>query len=85
VFDTSVFMPLTKVIGDHFQIDPGSITPGTSALDVFGWDSMAHVLLLLKIEETFQVSLDEVESYQATNVGELAEVIEQTLRKGVRE
>ncbi|MGB9464125.1 MAG: acyl carrier protein [Candidatus Acidiferrum sp.] len=78
--DSTVYPALALVIAKHFRVDAVSITPNTTAMDVSGWDSMTHTLLLIHIEKEFRVRLDEAEGFQAANVGELAALIEKALR-----
>jgi acyl carrier protein len=82
--ESKVLPALLKVIADHFRVDPGSITAKTTAMEVSGWDSMTHTLLLIRIEKEFQVRVDEAEGFQAANVGELAEIIEKAQRMAAR-
>jgi acyl carrier protein len=51
------------------------VRPDLSARDVEEWDSLAHVSLILAVEEAFgvQFRVGEVEATQ--NVGELADLI----------
>jgi acyl carrier protein len=56
---------------------PGlDISTSTTAEDVEGWDSIAHIRLLIRIERTYNVNfpVDEVE--KAQNVGELLALIQ---------
>jgi acyl carrier protein len=75
--DSPVFPALAKVIADYFRVDPASIHEQTTAMDVNGWDSMSHILLLIRIEESFQIKLDEESAFAAGDVAELAQLIEQ--------
>lgn len=52
------------------------ITPSTKAEDVPSWDSLNHVRLLIRLEQTYDINfpVDEVE--KASNVGELLALIE---------
>lgn len=73
------------MIADQFRIHPGSVTADTSAMDVSGWDSMTHTLLLMQIEEVFRVRLDEAEGFQAANVGELSKIVDRALSRRTNE
>jgi acyl carrier protein len=48
----------------------------TTALDVDGWDSLSHTLLMLEIEQAFSVEIDPQKAIQLSNVGELMDYIQ---------
>lgn len=70
-----------QVIAKHFRTDPASITAATTALEVKGWDSLNHTLLLMRLEQVFQVRIEAHAAFQAANVGELAALIEAAPRR----
>lgn len=47
----------------------------TTAADVEGWDSIAHVMLVLASEREFGVRFESSEIANAANVGEFADLI----------
>jgi acyl carrier protein len=55
-----------------FSLPPGTVSAGTSADDIAGWDSVNHVGLILAIEEEFGLSFDVAVVGDFRNVGELA-------------
>jgi acyl carrier protein len=75
---------LCGLIAKHFRVAPGSIAESTTALDVDGWDSMTHTLLLIQIEQAFAVRLDEMEGFRAASVGDLAKIIEVAVARNKR-
>jgi acyl carrier protein len=76
--DSPAFPALAQVIAEYFHVDPASIHPETTAMDVNGWDSMSHILLLIRVEEVFGIKLEEDSAFAAANVAELARLIDQT-------
>jgi len=54
----------------------GDITKITTADHIDGWDSIAHITIMYRIEVLLGVSIDMRETYEASNIGELAEMIE---------
>jgi len=52
-----IYAELTKIFRDVFQDDNISVTAATTAEDVAGWDSSAHVNLILAIEMELSVVL----------------------------
>jgi acyl carrier protein len=54
---------------------PVELRRETTAADVEGWDSVAHVMLVLASEREFGVRFESSEIANAANVGEFAELI----------
>jgi acyl carrier protein len=48
----------------------------TTAADVDGWDSVAHVMLVLASEKKFGIRFESSEIAGAANVGEFVEMVE---------
>ena len=71
----SVLKRLTPVLQDCFDNDDIVATPELTAADVPGWDSLAHVRLILVIERAFHVKFSAAEISSFKNVGDLANVI----------
>ena len=74
--DTSaVLQKLTPILQDCFDDDDVVATPALTAGDVPGWDSLAHVRLMLTIERAFKIRFSAAEVSSFKNVGDLAEAI----------
>jgi acyl carrier protein len=70
---------LTQVLHDVFDDDTIVLRPELSAADVDGWDSLAHVRLLLTVERKFGIKFNAIEAGKLKNVGELMELIDSKL------
>jgi acyl carrier protein len=57
----------------------GSITEATTAADVPGWTSVAHLTLVLELEKTFGVAFDNDE---IVSMGSVAAIAERLKAKG---
>lgn len=66
---------LTDLFRDMFGDDTLILTPETTAADVPGWDSMAHIGLMVEAERRFGVTFQTVEMEELTNAGEFAALI----------
>jgi acyl carrier protein len=55
--------------------DAGAMGPATTADDVIGWDSMAHVGLMAAVEDAFKIQFEPEEITSFANLGELAAMI----------
>lgn len=60
---------------------PVRLHEDTTAADVDGWDSIAHVTLILATEEEFGVRFDSSEIVNAGDVGEFVSLIESKKRQ----
>ena len=75
---------LTQIFQDVFDDDTIVLRPDLAAPDVDGWDSLAHVRLLLTVERKFGIKFNAVEAGKLKNVGELADLIESKLAAPAR-
>ncbi len=67
---------LTQVLRDVFDDDGIVATRELSAATVDGWDSLAHVRLLLTIERKFHITLAASEVGRLKTVGDLIDLIQ---------
>jgi acyl carrier protein len=66
---------LQAVFRDCFDDDDLVLTPGTTAADVPGWDSLRHVMLMVAVEQRFGIRFGVQELPGLKNVGELVALI----------
>ena len=52
---TAIYAKLTDIFHDLFDDDSITVTPELTAKDVEGWDSLAHIRLIITIEKAFKV------------------------------
>jgi acyl carrier protein len=71
-----VYSTLTAVFREVFDEDELNLTPQTTADDVDGWDSLAHIRLVLAVSKAFGVKFSASEIGNLKNVGEFADLIE---------
>ncbi len=67
---------LTIVLRELFDAPELVIAEGTTANDVEGWDSMAHVNLIVAVEKAFSVRSTTKEVKSLGNVGNFIRLIE---------
>jgi len=75
---------LTQVFHAVFDDDTIVLRSDLTASEVDGWDSLAHVRLLLTVERKFGIKFNAIEAGKLKNVGELAELIESKLSAPAR-
>lgn len=66
---------LNTIFQDILDDDELQLLPETSAKDVDGWDSLAHVRLILTVEQEFGVKFSAAEIGRLKNVGDLSALI----------
>ncbi len=71
----SIFEQLTEVFRDVFDDDELVIDASTTAQDVEGWNSLAHIRLVVSIEKAFKLRFSAAEIGNLKNVGDMVELI----------
>lgn len=80
--DSDILERVTAIIRSRFAFT-GPVTGSTVATDIDGWDSIAHVDLILIIEEEFDIRLTTGETANLPDVGALVSAVSRRLaRKG---
>lgn len=78
--EPEIYTSLTEVFRDVFDDDAITLGPDTTAADIAGWDSQAHVSLIVAAELRFGVRFRTAELEKLKNVGEFVHVITKQLR-----
>lgn len=65
---------LRQVLGSNLEFDDT-----TSASDIEGWDSLAHVTLMFSVEQEFGIEFAGEEFARLESVGALRKVLEEKL------
>jgi acyl carrier protein len=73
--EPQIYARLTEVFQDVFDEDSIQLTSELSAKDVDGWDSLAHIRLILTIEKAFKIKFSTSEIGKLENVGDLVTMI----------
>lgn len=73
--EQEVLDALTPVFRDVFDDDDIVLTAQTTANDIDGWDSQAHVMLIVAAEQRFGIKFRTAELESLRNVGHFAELI----------
>jgi acyl carrier protein len=73
--EKQIYARLAEIFSDIFDDDLIELTPELSAKDVDGWDSVAHIRLILTIEKAFKIKFTTTEIGKLQNVGELVALI----------
>lgn len=73
----SVFNDLRDLAADILEVSPESLSAESSPETVDSWDSVQHLNLILAIEEQFEIQLDPEAIGGASNLGELAALVDE--------
>lgn len=76
--DDEILATITAAIGQETGNPSLEITPDMTASDVPGWDSLAHIRILLEIGSRLGVSINIEETYRAATLGELIPIIKRS-------
>jgi acyl carrier protein len=71
----TIYQKLTEILRDQFDDDTIVAEPGLTADAVDGWDSFAHIRLMLSVERAFGVKFSASQISSLKNVGDLASLI----------
>ncbi len=67
---------LSAIVAEVLNLPASSITDASGPETVQEWDSLAHMRLVAKLEETFGVRFDLDEIIQMENVGKIKALLE---------
>jgi acyl carrier protein len=73
--EAEIYARMADIFKDVFDEESIEVTPGLSAKDVDGWDSLTHIRLLLTVEKAFKVKFSTPEIGKLENVGDLVKLI----------
>lgn len=73
--DAEILKMIEAAIREETENPSVVVTPTTTAMDVPGWDSLAHGRIMLAIEIASSAHLDIDKTYAATCVGDLIPLI----------
>ncbi len=72
---TEVYTRLTPIFQEYFEQDDLELNDATQASDVTGWDSLAHIALMVEIEKEFNIRIGIKQSAKLKNLGALVDTI----------
>ena len=70
-----VFARIQSSIQTFFDCPEETITLQTVALDIDGWDSLAHTVFMLELENEFAVKFHAAEVLNFSNVSEIVDAV----------
>ena len=73
--DQDILDRITTIVRDVVGDDSVTLTIDTSAQDVPGWDSMAHINIIVALEHEFGMKFKTASLEEAQNTGDLVKLI----------
>lgn len=67
---------LKQIIFGQLKLDDWTIEPATTADQVPGWDSLAHLKIITAVEQDFGIRFGGLEALRLRNVGDLQTLID---------
>jgi len=66
---------LSRIMQDVLDDPSVALSPGTTAADVEGWDSMTNITFVVEVERQFGVKFKTAEIEEMHNVGDMLKMI----------
>ena len=76
---TDILEQVSQIVGETIDVEGLALQPGMTASDVAGWDSLAHVQIMIAIERAFGIRFRTGDMASIADVGELVKRIEDRL------
>ena len=73
--EDAILTKLNGIFRDVFADDSLALSRQTTAADIKGWDSLAHITLMLSVQRAFRVRLSASETSQLRDVGALIDLL----------
>lgn len=70
-----ILSKLSEIVGDVLDVEGVVLTGSMTAKDVPGWDSLAHIRIILATEKAFRLRFDTAEMAGLQDVGAMADMI----------
>lgn len=69
-------MSLEKNIADVFALPESSVVDSLTLIDIPTWDSLAHMMLIVRLEEAYQVQFTGDEIADLKSVGDARTILQ---------
>lgn len=66
------------VVATLFNVDEASLTPASSTEDISAWDSMGQLMLILELEQEFEIQIPPERAEKLTNISAIISFLEQS-------
>lgn len=77
----TIIKDIQPIFRDVLDVPDLQLSRQSNASNVEGWDSLAHVNLVMAIEKRYKIKIALGELHDLKNVGEMADLIQKKLAK----
>jgi acyl carrier protein len=71
----ALFPKVQQLIATTMKVSPSQITNNTNDIDITAWDSLAHVNLMMSLEQTFDLFLEVEDFSRLTSVAAILDYL----------
>ena len=68
---------LINLVADCLELERSAITKNSSIHNCVKWDSLRQMRIILKLEETFNIEIDEEEAMELTSVQQIQDYLDE--------
>jgi acyl carrier protein len=76
----AVWEALIEAVREETGNSDAVVTPGMTADDIPGWDSLAHVRIVMNMEARTGAEIEISDTYKAATVDELCEIVRKNIK-----
>lgn len=77
--EPEIIKQIESVVAEVLGLETLTLSPDTTAESVEGWDSLAHIQIVVALERAFSIRFNAAELIDYQNVGALADGIQRKL------
>jgi len=70
-----------QLISALFNVDEASLAPESSSSDVPAWDSMGQLMLILELEQQFEIEIPPERAEKLTSISEIVNFLDESAQK----
>jgi len=67
-----------QIISTLFNVDEGSLTSESSAKDISAWDSMGQLMLILELEQQFDIQIPPERAEKLISISQIVDFVEES-------
>ena len=68
---------IKEILEETLDLEDLEVSEDTTASDVEGWDSLAHITIISEVEDTFDIRFPMKSVLSMKNLGEMIDIIEE--------
>ena len=80
ITDTEILLRMNSVISDILDLPDLVLEPELTAKDIDGWDSLAHINIIVGMENEFAIKFKLADIKLLKNVGDFVELVNSKLQ-----